>query len=184
MNLTVQPVTQPAPVNPAVRTITVNGITYNLYANLGSGGQATVVRGEAAGGELVAVKVFFAHTVNAAAHELYFLQALQSHENIVKCLGAAQIAGPLPGTLSASGIVMDLAEGGDFMGYLLDDLDISNNPLDLAGARYFFLQMVDGLGTRTRAASVWTKPDNMLLLDESCRQLQLATSATRPTVPR
>jgi serine/threonine protein kinase len=177
--LTVQPVTQPAPVNPAVRTITVNGITYNLYANLGSGGQATVVRGEAAGGELVAVKVFFAHTVNAAAHELYFLQALQSHENIVKCLGAAQIAGPLPGTLSASGIVMDLAEGGDFMGYLLDEdgLNINENgPLDPAAARFYFLQMVEGLKhAHARGIVVCDlKPDNMLLLDESCRQLQLA----------
>ena len=34
------------------------------------------------------MKVFFAHTANAALHELQFLQALQAHENVVKCLGA------------------------------------------------------------------------------------------------
>ena len=142
--LTVQPVTQPAPVNPAVRTITVNGITYNLYANLGAGARRPP-RGEAAGGELVAVKVFFAHTVNAAAHELYFLQALQSHENIAKCLGAAN-RGRCRARLGV-GIVMDLAEGGDFMGYLLDEdgLNINENgPLDPAAARFYFLQMVEG----------------------------------------
>lgn len=170
---TVQPVTQPAPVNPAVRTVTVNGTMYTLYDNLGSGGQATVVRGVSATNALVAVKVFFVHAANAASHELQFLQALQPHENVVTCLGAAQIAGPLPA--AAAGIVMELAKGGDFMGYIME-LKLHENPLDPAGARFFFLQMVAGLKhAHARGVVVCDlKPDNMLLLDESCRQLLLA----------
>jgi serine/threonine protein kinase len=151
-------------------------------AELGSGGQAKVFLGESNTGKRVAVKVFFAKAVNAAPRELQFLQALQTHDNVVKCLGDAQIAGPLPpalslsGIVSPSGIVMDHAEGGDFMGYLLDTLDIHENPMHPAAARSYFLQMLDGLKhVHGRGVVVCDlKPDNMLLLDESCRQLLLA----------
>ena len=134
---------------------------------------------KSATGALVAVKVFYAHTANAAPRELQFLQALQSHDNVVKYLGTAQITGRLPinttNALSAAGIVMEYAEGGDFMGYIMEP-DISLEPLEPAGARFFFLQMLAGLKhAHARGIVVCDlKPDNMLLLDESCRQLLLA----------